>query len=226
VQVNSVPVVDLRPLAREDAETIASWAGDPEFCAAAEWPYGRSWDHYLEWARGFILDPPPALLRLGAVHEERVVGYVDLHGGEMDRRELGYVIGDRKAWGQGLGTAAAAAGLGFGFTDLCLAEIWAEALDANQPSVRILRRIGMHETRRGAASVYLGEPTFYRHFTIRSDQYGASSTETDPGRTRTGRRQIIGSGMSTPPSSDIRSCRESSDGYRAHSLGHDLDVQV
>ena len=58
-------------------------------------------------------------------------------GSQPRRRELGFVIGERRHWRQGLGRAAAEAGLRFGFASLGLSQIWAEALDANRASVRI-----------------------------------------------------------------------------------------
>src|SRR5699024_12083965 len=54
--------------------------------------------------------PDPTLLRMTAVVDGEVVGYVDLHGDSDDESELGFAIGDSKRWGKGLGMAAAAAG--------------------------------------------------------------------------------------------------------------------
>ena len=160
----------LRPLAVEDAGTIAGWAADEELCRAAEWPLGRDQEFFRSFHRRSISEPPADLVRLGVVREGRLVGYVDLHGDEPDRRELGYLIGERRLWGRGVGTAAAAAGLHHGFTEIGLREIWAEALDANDASVRILRRLGMRETGTGDSATYLGEPTHYRQFTITADE--------------------------------------------------------
>ena len=110
--------------------------------------------------------PPADLVRLGVVVEDALVGYVDLHGQEPVRRELGFVIGVRDRWGQGLGRRAASAALDHAFDGLHLDEVWAEALDANTRSVRLLRRLGMQETGRGDAGEFLSRPTFYRRFTL------------------------------------------------------------
>ena len=53
--------------------------------------------------------PPADLIRLGAVHHGILVGYVDLHGDEPHRRELGFAIDGRSRWGRGLGHLTAAA---------------------------------------------------------------------------------------------------------------------
>jgi hypothetical protein len=78
-------------------------------------------------------------------------------------------------WGQGLGTQAALAGLEYGFKQLGLHEIWAEALDANVASVRVLQRIGMTEVEPGGPGVYLGCSTSFRRFIVRNDEWAVGS---------------------------------------------------
>lgn len=150
-----------------DAPVIAAWGDDLLFCDEAGW--SRELDPGERRRRWAVLvdDLPADLIRLTAVVDDAVVGYVDLHGDEPGRRELGYLVGGRERWGQGLGTAVARAGLDHGFGVLGLHTIWAEAADANVPSVRILQRLGMTETGRGAPTTYVDAPTFYRQFEIR-----------------------------------------------------------
>ncbi len=111
---------------------------------------------------------------MAACAHGEVVGYVDLHGDEPDRRELGFVVGRRERWGRGLGTAVARAGLAYGFEVVRLRTIWAEAVDANHASVAILRRIGMREIPRGEEAEFLGAPSFYRRFEIHAPEFAAS----------------------------------------------------
>ncbi|WP_193127608.1 GNAT family N-acetyltransferase [Gulosibacter sediminis] len=93
-----------------------------------------------------------------------VVGYVDLHGDERSTRELGFVIG------RGLGTMAASAGLEYGFDVLKLSSVWAEAVDANVGSLRVLERIGMTRTGAGDDDMFLGVTSTYSRFALsRSD---------------------------------------------------------
>ncbi|WP_300083593.1 GNAT family N-acetyltransferase [Propioniciclava sp.] len=159
--------VHLRPLLTGDAELLADWGADPVFCAHAGWNADASWRERVAWARR---DLPDDLLRRAALVGADVVGYVDLHGAG-ERRELGYVVGGRDRWGQGLGHAVAFAGLEWGFGSLGLAEIWAEAIDANVPSVRILERLGMRETGRGGDATFLGRNSFYRVFTLTATEF-------------------------------------------------------
>ncbi len=164
----------LRPLRSADVRVIAAWAGDPGFCQEAEWTADLPVEGHRSFWSDLIEQPPKDLLRLGAVQQATVVGYVDLHGLEAGRRELGYVIGDSARWGHGLGGRAASAGVRHGFRCLELDEIWAEALDANELSVRSLQRLGMQETGRVSDGTFLNEPTFYRQFTISAATWKAS----------------------------------------------------
>ena len=161
------PAVTLRSLTPADCEVAARWGEDPDFCAYAGWSVDRSTADRARLWRGLIAEPQDDLVRLAAVDDGGdLVGYVDFMGLEPGRRELGYLVGSRAHWGRGWGTSIAAAGLDHGFSRLRLREIWAEALDANAPSVRILQRLGMTEIEPGEEDTFLGETTFYRRFTI------------------------------------------------------------
>ena len=156
---------------------MARWAADAEFCRAAGWTADLPLGEYRRFHRRLIQSPPADLIRLGAVHNGVLVGYVDLHGSEPHRRELGFVIGDRSRWNQGLGQLAAAAGLDYGFDHLGLQEIWAEAFNANQSSVRILQRLGLRETGRGDEGTFLEKPTYYRQFAITATDWSTRDNE-------------------------------------------------
>ncbi len=169
--------VTLRPLLLQDAEVMAAWGDDPQFCLEADWTVDLSFHERHRFQRGLIEAPPPGLIRFGATLGDHLVGYVDLHGREPDRRELGVVIGERARWGSGLGGMAAAAGLDHGFGPLGLQSVWAEALDANQRSVHILRRLGMVETGLGEQGTFRGQPSQYRRFSISSEGWTRNRTD-------------------------------------------------
>lgn len=156
----------LRPIDRSDLPTCVSWGRDRTFCEHAGWTVDLPEPaHEAHW-RALVERPKPDLIRLAAVAGDDVVGYVDLAGEGPDRRELGYAIGPSSRWGQGLGRTAAGLGLQYGFREVGLREVCAEALDANQASVRILIGLGMTETGRGHDEPFLGAPSYYRQFTI------------------------------------------------------------
>lgn len=165
----SEPRVQLRQLVAADADFIAAWSADEDFCRAAGWST-RPVEEHRAFQHRLIAEPPVDLLRLAAIQDGQLVGYVDLHGSSPDRRELGFLVGPCAAWGHGLGTAAAFAGLRYGFHKLGLKEIWAEALEANHASIRILQKLGMTETGWGEVDNHLGRPSRYRQFAITAEQ--------------------------------------------------------
>ena len=175
-QVGRERKVTLRLLLLQDAEVIAAWGDDPQFCLEADWKADLSFARRHSFLQGLIEAPPPDLIRLGATLNGLLVGYVDLHGCEPDQRELGFVIGERARWGSGLGGMAAAAGLDHGFGSLGLQSVWAEALDANGRSLHILRRLGMVETGFGEQGTFRGQPSQYRRFSISSEGWARNRT--------------------------------------------------
>lgn len=166
----------LRPIERSDLRTYVSWGRDRVFCEHAGWTVDLPEpEHEAHWS-ALIERPKPNLVRLAAVAGDHVVGYVDLAGEESDRRELGYAIGPSDRWGQGLGRTAAGLGLEHGFHELGLREIWAEAVDANRASVRILTALGMTETGRGHDEPFLGAASYYRQFAINVASWKGQAT--------------------------------------------------
>jgi RimJ/RimL family protein N-acetyltransferase len=156
--------VILAGLGVADVEMLASWADDELFCAHAGWVASRS--TLRDFWRGQLQHPPELLIRLGARIDGVLVGYVDLHGEGEHERELGYLIGPSHRWGQGLGGRVAAAGLWYAFTALQLDSVWAEAVIANEPSVQILRSLGMREIGDGEPETFLGVASRYLKFRI------------------------------------------------------------
>ena len=170
--------ISLRGLVLSDAATMAQWAADPEFCRAAGWSTDLDPQAHLEFQRKIVQDPPEGLVRLGAEFAGGLVGYVDLHGSEPRRSELGFLIGERRLWGRGLGRRAAAAALGHGFVRMGLDEIWAEALDVNAGSMRILLGLGFRSTGTGDTDEYLGVPSVYRPFALSAGEWVAGDRDT------------------------------------------------
>jgi RimJ/RimL family protein N-acetyltransferase len=158
--------VELRPLELAAVAVYASWGRDRRFCEHAGWTLDRPAAELEAHWLALIEQPKSDLLRLAAVAGDEVVGYVDLAGAEPHRRELGYVVGPSERWGRGLGGILARLGLEYGFDVLGLREIWAEAVDANRASVRILAGLGMTETGRGQDESFLGIASYYRQFSI------------------------------------------------------------
>ena len=164
----------LRELTQADAETLAGWQTDALFCAHAGWQARESLQEAVGWWHGQISHPDPHLIRLLVLDAQNPVGYVDLHGSGQVERELGYLIGPSTSWGRGLGTAAARAGVAFGFNGLGLSRIWAEAVEANTASVKVLRRLGMREIGLGSEEDFLGQTSHYVQFEILATEWRQS----------------------------------------------------
>jgi ribosomal-protein-alanine N-acetyltransferase len=138
----------LRELRDSDASAVSARAGDRRVARyllqvpspypvslAARWIAGR-----IEWwdrGRGVTL----AIARREAPDE--VLGTASLRTYARDRRaELGYWLGT-DAWGHGFATEAAGALVDFGFRELRLQRIYAQVLEGNAASCRVLEKLGM-----------------------------------------------------------------------------------
>jgi [ribosomal protein S5]-alanine N-acetyltransferase len=76
-------------------------------------------------------------------HEDQLIGAVGLVVDRMhDRAELGYWIGV-PFWGRGFATEAAGEMVRYGFAEQSLHKIVAHVFSRNEPSARVLRKIGM-----------------------------------------------------------------------------------
>jgi RimJ/RimL family protein N-acetyltransferase len=138
----------LRGLDLADATSVAERAGDrrvARFLIAVPSPYPASlaarWIMArIAWwpqSRGLTLAiterANPAVL-LGTVSLKRVV--------RDQRAELGYWLGV-DAWGKGYATEATNAMIDFGFGELGLSRIYAQVLEGNEASCRVLEKVGM-----------------------------------------------------------------------------------
>jgi [ribosomal protein S5]-alanine N-acetyltransferase len=138
----------LRELHPSDASAIAERAGDrrvARFLIAVPSPYPVSlatrWitvrTAWWPQARGITL----AISRRES--SAVLLGTVSLRRFHRDRRaELGYWLG-ADAWGVGYATEAADALIDFGFRELGLERIYAQVLEGNEASCRVLDKLGM-----------------------------------------------------------------------------------
>jgi RimJ/RimL family protein N-acetyltransferase len=138
----------LRELHPADAASVAERAGDRQvarFLIAVPSPYPVSLA--TRWIAGRIAWWPQARgITLAIARREDpglLLGTVSLRRFLRDRRaELGYWLG-ADAWGSGYATEAADAMIEFGFRELGLERIYAQVLEGNEPSCRVLEKLGM-----------------------------------------------------------------------------------
>jgi RimJ/RimL family protein N-acetyltransferase len=143
----------LRGLSLDDAPVLAARAGDrrvARYLLDVPSPYpadlARAWlSARMAWwreGRGLTL----AITRRDDGPAAPLIGTVSLRQFIRDRRaELGYWIA-ADAWGQGYATEAAGAALDVAFEHLKLARVYAQVMEGNPGSCRVLTKLGMaHE---------------------------------------------------------------------------------
>ncbi|MEM7124253.1 MAG: GNAT family N-acetyltransferase [Pseudomonadota bacterium] len=139
--------LSLRPLIRDDIDTLVGMYGDPEVMR-----HIRDGSVSDEVSRRASLEEsmskqhPPGLGVWGAVTRDRrddLLGWVCLVPlPDTDLIEIGWRF-RRDAWGRGYATEAARELLRYGFETLGLGEIVAVLKPGNERSVRVVEKLGM-----------------------------------------------------------------------------------
>lgn len=159
----------LRPWEEDDAESLYTYARDPDIGPAAGWPAHRSVEESLDAIRNVLSGPEAYAICLR--DEGQAIGAIELklHGvGRSDLTqaddecELGYWIG-KPYWGRGLMPEAGRALLRRAFEELGMQKVWCAYYDGNNKSRRVQEKLGfryqwttedvevplLHETRTG-----------------------------------------------------------------------------
>jgi RimJ/RimL family protein N-acetyltransferase len=135
----------LRQWRDEDRDPLAAMNADPEVMRYYPSIVSREEsDRFIDWASGLIAERGWGLWAVEVVGGAPFVGCVGLN-------ETRYVPGAvevswklaRKHWGHGYATDAGREALRFGFEHLDLSEIVAMTVPANEPSRRVMERLGM-----------------------------------------------------------------------------------
>lgn len=168
----------LRPHRRGDLDDLVRFHSDPEVVRYIPWPVRD---------RAATATALEAKLRQGALTapdqwlvlaiEERatatVIGEVLLKWASAEHRqgEVGYAVG-RAYQGHGYASEAVTAILRLGFEDLGLHRIIAVVIDGNEPSARLLRRLGFTEEGRFVDAVlFKGAWATERVFALREESW-------------------------------------------------------
>lgn len=138
----------LRELVLDDAPAVAERAGDrrvARYLIAVPSPYPVPLA--TRWIMARIAWWPQARgVTLAIAERERprqLIGTVSLRRYARDSRaELGYWLGF-DSWSKGFATEAAEAIVELGFRDLGLSRIYAQVLEGNETSCRVLEKLGM-----------------------------------------------------------------------------------
>lgn len=132
----------LRRFRPGDIEDVFAFAADPEWNRYLGLPEPYSRRDAEEFIAKAMLYDPEAVSMWAIVHEERCSGSIYLRRESPGSATLGYSIA-RSLWGRGLMTEAASAVVAHGFEDRGLARIYAFVPVGNDPSARVLEKLGM-----------------------------------------------------------------------------------
>ena len=134
----------LWPIERQDLNNNYVWANDMELTRlAGATPLPRSSQDVEQWYRNLRVTPAQHIFAKKTKHGE-YLGNIEFRG--LDLRcgcaEIGIIIGERKAWGQGLGAEAIRSMCNFGFGELRLHRIYATTLSNNPRAIRLFEKCG------------------------------------------------------------------------------------
>lgn len=140
--------VILRPFGEADAETFRSWLADLEVTRFILRRYPPTPDGEREWIQKVSSDPNEIVW--GVEFEGRLVGISGVHGilWPEAHANTGTLIGDRTAWGQGVGRESMALRTRFCFTQTLLHKLNSSYLDGNVASARAQAAAGYREVGR------------------------------------------------------------------------------
>ncbi len=140
----------LREFTPEDWRAVYAYQNDLRYLEFYEWEH-RAEQDAKAFVQRFIAQQQEIprtkfQFAIALPADNKVIGNVGLRkrGVKTYDADMGYEI-DPKVWGNGYATEAAEALLQFGFTTLQLHRIWAEALAANENSIRVLEKLGMRQ---------------------------------------------------------------------------------
>jgi RimJ/RimL family protein N-acetyltransferase len=101
-----------------------------------------------------LLEPQQVVFAI--VLSEEVVGSVSIEKQDQDSGIIGYWLAEQH-WGKGIATQAAKAAINTAFTDMNLMKIVGRALVNNQPSHRVMLKLGFKYTGRDVETIRSGE---------------------------------------------------------------------
>lgn len=133
----------------EHARNFHEMDSDPEVLRYIQAKPGKPWGEYLAAFRGWIerIESYGPSVGFWAAHrneDDAVIGWFHLRPSRLfePRMELGYRF-RRSMWGQGFATEGSQALVDYAFRDLHAPEVIALTLTRNQPSRRVMEKIGM-----------------------------------------------------------------------------------
>lgn len=144
--------VRLRAIRREDLETLRGFVNDPKVMQYSNQYQPISEHAQHEWYEGIARARDSVWFALDDVRSgnAKLVGTCCLVGIDWVSRlaELRIRIGDKSAWGGGLGSEATQLLVKYAFEDLNLERVWLRVFETNPRAIRMYEKLGfVHEGR-------------------------------------------------------------------------------
>lgn len=136
----------LREFTPDDWPAVLAYQSDPRYLRYYPWTERTAQDArdfiqlFIDWQN----EPRRSKFQLAIESNGQLIGNCGLRRDEEAQANIGYEIAPDH-WGQGYATEAARTLCQFGFNDLNLHRIWSWCLADNQPSARVLEKLGMRQ---------------------------------------------------------------------------------
>ena len=137
--------VTLRPFTQADAEVFVGWLADPEVTRFILLRYPPTLEAEREWFDRVSRDPAEILW--GIEFDGRLVGVSGVHRIDWPNGHAvtGTLIGDRSAWGKGVGGESMRLRTRYSFTETTLHKLNSSYLDGNTASALAQAAAGYRE---------------------------------------------------------------------------------
>ena len=175
----------LRPLVAEDAEgDYLQWFNDEEICRGnSHHVIPHTKEKILDYIRHARTTSEEFILAIALNETGKHIGNVAFQGIDLVYRsaDLTIIIGDKSAWGKGIGMEAAGLLLNHGFNTMNLHRISCATFDSNTAMKRLALSLGMKEEGRRREAAYKdGKYVDVIEFGILKDDYD-KMRERNPG---------------------------------------------
>ena len=146
----------LRPLREADADVMSGWFEDLEVTAGIKLRFVPSPEQEREFVRRHAADPNSVLWAIE--HNERCIGTTGIHAIDWVSRRgtTGTLIGDKGAWGKGIGGELMKLRAAYAFNELGLNKLCSGYIEGNQASARAQASAGYVEVGRRRQHTWRG----------------------------------------------------------------------
>lgn len=151
---------NLRCIELKDLPALYQYKNDPEIAALlGGFSFGYSMKDLQDWFEFHRQRKDEVVWSIVKGNNDVCLGHVALY--KIDYRvrmaEFAILIGDKSAWGKGVGMACTKFVLEYGFRELNLNRIYLEVLSTNERAIKLYSSIGFKEEGRLRQSQYKGD---------------------------------------------------------------------